>query len=61
VATLEANFLFRYLFLLIHLFLGEEVEKKVAEEVEVEVEEEVELNEASSFLEVDPKCFIRKP
>jgi hypothetical protein len=59
VATLEANFLFRYLFLLIHPFLGEEVEKKVAEEVEVEVE--VELNEASSFLEVDPKCFIRKP
>jgi hypothetical protein len=53
VATLEANFFFRYLFLLIHPFLGEEVE------VEVEVEEE--LNEASSFLEVDPKCFIRKP
>jgi hypothetical protein len=55
VATLEANFFFRYLFLLIHPFLGAEVEKKVA----VEVEEE--LNEASSFLEVDPKCFIRKP
>jgi hypothetical protein len=53
VATLEANFLFRYLFLLIHLFLGEEVAE--------EVEEEQELNEASSFLEVNPKCFIRTP